>query len=392
MKLHSIDQPSHSEDADGLLQERQRIVRFCARFTGDVDAAEDLAQQTLLEAWQHAQDLRNPAARHSWLFGIARNVCLLWARRRVRGISRLVDLDDTGSEAAGNLADWLASDVDLEVELERDELARLLDRAMAFLPPATRAVLVERYIEETPQAEVAARLGLSEGAVEARLRRGKLALRRVLMTDLRDEAISYDLIASDTHNWQATRIWCPVCGQAHLNGCFAPGTQELMLRCPTCTLDPSTHILKGGDAALFGGIRSFRPALSRFLLWGNSYYQRGIVDRAVQCVNCGSSVPFRIRWYEDVLPPMFKRGARLECMTCAWKTDFALAGIVMCLPEARRFWREHPRMFLLPEREVELVGQAALVTRLQSMTCTASLDVVCARDTFEVMGVYGAGA
>ncbi|MBI3971765.1 MAG: sigma-70 family RNA polymerase sigma factor [Chloroflexi bacterium] len=66
----------------------------------------------------------------------------------------------------------------MELELERAELADLLDRAMALLPPETRLVLVERLIEQIPQAEVALRLGLSEGAVEARLHRGKLALRR----------------------------------------------------------------------------------------------------------------------------------------------------------------------------------------------------------------------
>jgi RNA polymerase sigma factor (sigma-70 family) len=89
----------------------------------------------------------------------------------------------------------LADDFDLEVDLERDDLAWLLDRALALLPPETREILVQKYVEECPQADVAARLGLTEGAVEARLQRGKLALRRVLTTDVRRRCVRTDRVA-----------------------------------------------------------------------------------------------------------------------------------------------------------------------------------------------------
>ena len=35
------------------LDERTRLVQLCARIVGDREAAEDLAQETLLEAWRH---------------------------------------------------------------------------------------------------------------------------------------------------------------------------------------------------------------------------------------------------------------------------------------------------------------------------------------------------
>jgi hypothetical protein len=65
---------------------------------------------------------------------------------------------------------------------------------------------------------VALALGLSEGAVEARLHRGKLALRRLLTTELREDAAAYGLVAPERGAWQATRIWCLVCGQRRLWG------------------------------------------------------------------------------------------------------------------------------------------------------------------------------
>src|SRR5205085_8883803 len=102
-----------------LSAERAMVVRFCIRFTGDPTAAEDLTQQTLLQAWRHEQELRNPDARRSWLLSIARTVCLMWSRSRSRDSARLAH---PGSDDEPGLGEWLADDVDLELELERHEL------------------------------------------------------------------------------------------------------------------------------------------------------------------------------------------------------------------------------------------------------------------------------
>jgi DNA-directed RNA polymerase specialized sigma24 family protein len=42
-----------SVQAEAML-ERARLVRLCARLTGNIDVAEDLAQETLFEAWRHS--------------------------------------------------------------------------------------------------------------------------------------------------------------------------------------------------------------------------------------------------------------------------------------------------------------------------------------------------
>ena len=47
--------------------ERDMLVRYCAHFTGDPLVAEDLAQQTLLEAWQKSDTLYNRQVREYWL-------------------------------------------------------------------------------------------------------------------------------------------------------------------------------------------------------------------------------------------------------------------------------------------------------------------------------------
>src|SRR5690348_13011858 len=173
-----------------LRAERARLVRLCARITGDVDAAEDLAQETLMEAWRALGRLRDPDGLSPWLAAIARNVCLRWARERGRELAQWAETAASPDGAPLALDDLPDGDEDVSVELERGELAELLDRALALLPGETRAALVESYLYERPRGELAARLGLSEGALRVRLHRGRLALRHALATVLRAEAVA----------------------------------------------------------------------------------------------------------------------------------------------------------------------------------------------------------
>nr|MDQ3823048.1 RNA polymerase sigma factor [Actinomycetota bacterium] len=165
-------------DIDARLSQepaRTRLVRLCAAISGDPAAAEDLAQETLLEAWRNTHKLRDADGVDRWLAAIARNVCLRAARRRGR------------ERSTASLQPETAVDDDLEGRLERDELVDLVDRALGLVPPATRDALVQRYVHEAPCAEIGERLGLSEDAVSMRLARGKAVLRRVLAAELRDE-------------------------------------------------------------------------------------------------------------------------------------------------------------------------------------------------------------
>jgi RNA polymerase sigma factor (sigma-70 family) len=365
--------------------ERDLLVRFCARYTGDADVAEDLAQQALLQAWQNEAQLRDPGARRSWLLGIARTTCLMWGRSHERERARRAGLDRLND---GEYTDRLADNVDLEMELEREELIALLDRAMAALPPDTREVLIKRYVEESPQAEVAAHLGLTEGAVEARLHRGKLSLKRMLTTELSDEAISFGLIMPHDAGWEETRVWCPGCGTHKLDGHFNPQEGELIMRCTECA---SPQVIGAHLGNGFRAMKTYRPAVSRVLDSIHELFRILPEHGATLCPNCCERVPIR-HGVSPVPPP--GRGNHediyLSCPGCGWLDSETWHSLTWSIPEVRRFWRENPRMRFMPEHPMEFAGHPAVLSGFESVTGAARIEVVTLRDTCEVVSITGA--
>jgi len=374
----------HTDDLTNAaaLVERARLVRLCARLTGNVDSAEDLAHETLVVALRNETTLRDSTRRPQWLAGIARNVCRRWAHRRGREIGASVEAPWDEDRPLRELA---ATDrLGLEIALEKHELADLLDRALALLPSETRDVLIQKYIDDTPYAEIAARLGLSEDAVSMRLTRGKLALHRVLTTDLRDQVAPYGLIAPGTDTWQETRIWCAVCGRHRLQGRFT--ATEFTLRCPTCFPGPDDFFTHTTAIALLGGLKSYRPANNRLTEWIGRYIRPALPARVVACAACGSPSPLRlgphgpVAYYID-----------FSCPACGNVSGVSLNGLVPTLPDGRQFWRAHPRIRKLPEREVDVGGCRAIVTSFESVIGHARIDMVSAFDTYEPLGVHVSG-
>src|SRR5215469_8722262 len=155
-----------------LAAARPRLLRL-AQVQGVTPVhAEDLVQETLLEAWRHLDTLRAPERFDAWLDGICRNRCLHYWRKQRLEHQRLLPLSGTAL-AHQDGADELAVDLpDLHVletdaALERQEQQRLLERALGHLSLTHRQVIQLCYLVEMPQKEAAAHLGLTSSALEA---------------------------------------------------------------------------------------------------------------------------------------------------------------------------------------------------------------------------------
>jgi RNA polymerase sigma factor (sigma-70 family) len=351
----------HTTDLLREPERRRRLVGLCATISGDRAAAEDLAQETLLEAWRNAHKVHDPEGIDRWLAAIARNVCKRWARRR--GRDALVVLPEER-----NQPDPLA-------ELERSELFELLDRALAELPAATRDVLVQRYVHDAPHAEIASRMGVSADAVSMRLTRGKGALRRLISAEL-----------DPGPSWQETSVWCVDCGRTRL---VLRRGETLAVRCPQCQPAESDRSVdlrldNPGFARLVGDL--VRPAsiLRRISEWSARYFA---APEGVECTRCGAPARLRVHRRDDTdRGDAQALGLVADCSRCDEQAWTSAAAIALSQPEMRAFRRDHPRIRLAPETHVD----HALVVRYENILGSAGVDVLLARDTLQVLSAHAA--
>jgi RNA polymerase sigma-70 factor (ECF subfamily) len=150
------------------------LVRYLTRRTGDVDVAEELAQETFIRALKHVP----LASERSWLFAVATNLLRDEGRKRTRRQRHLELWRDEQDIAAPAEAD---DDSDREV---RASLAR---RAVQALPERDRQALLLKE-EGLDYFEIAAAMELSVGSVGTTLSRARRRLVEIYERLQRDDA------------------------------------------------------------------------------------------------------------------------------------------------------------------------------------------------------------
>src|SRR5499427_10129484 len=133
---------------------------------GDVQAAEDVVQETMLRGWQHAGEL-NPEHAGSWLHTVARNVAISSYHRRRRARPPEVPLDENVVPSSDGGLDGMFD-------------TWLVASALNSLSAEHRAVIVELFYQRRTVAEVAASLSIPEGTVRSRCFYALRSLRKAL--------------------------------------------------------------------------------------------------------------------------------------------------------------------------------------------------------------------
>jgi len=151
------------------------------RAGGDRARAEDVVQETFLTALEKIGSFQGESSLATWLCGIARNK--LRAEFRSGGRARRGRSLEEALEAADPEIDRILAEVAREplpeALLERRETRELVGATLSSLPPDYRRSLLEKYVENLPVAEIAARAGKSEKAAESTLTRARVAFARV---------------------------------------------------------------------------------------------------------------------------------------------------------------------------------------------------------------------
>lgn len=360
-----------------------------ARGRGLDDAsAEDAVQDTLVLAWRHREQLRQPARFDAWLDQICRNAARAIHRDSARRIVH--EMESGVAEDGPDALERIADEFDPTEALERADFAVLVDRLLGALPPPTRHLVELCYLAELPQREAALRLGLSLSAVEARLHRARRELRRLLQREFRADAQGFGLdLGSDPAGWRDTRQWCRSCGRVRVQGIFeymTGGRVNLRLRCSSCGFQ-----VNSGGAVPLPGRSSFRPALRHFYAWASAYLigsaSGGSTTRP--CPRCGRSCGIRLVQPDDLTARRYGwRGLTLvvECRACDMIVNSTLGLVAWPHPEAQAFMRDHARWVSEPESLVTYAGRPSVRIPARDNAGTAHLVFFADPKTLEVLG------
>lgn len=164
------------EQADQLVDQHYEVVyRYAYRLVGCVASAEDITQETFVQALRHLHQLRSAEAERGWLLAIARRQFMRVLRKVVHNKhGRLVSLDSPSADVDSALCDDPTS---LQQNLDQQDA---IQQALSQLGHDARLIVVMHYFEELSYAEIAAQLNIPIGTVMSRLSRSRDQLRKLL--------------------------------------------------------------------------------------------------------------------------------------------------------------------------------------------------------------------
>ena len=157
------------------------IYRLGLRMLGNPQDAEDVLQNTFLNALTHIQNFEGRSSLATWLYRIAANEALMMIRKKKPEVN-LEDVeggDEDEDLRPTQFVDWSALPED---ELLSGEGKKVLDDAIGTLPESLRIVFLLRDVEGLSIRETAEALNLTETNVKTRLLRARMFLREALST------------------------------------------------------------------------------------------------------------------------------------------------------------------------------------------------------------------
>ncbi|MEE0979019.1 MAG: RNA polymerase sigma factor [Muribaculaceae bacterium] len=127
------------------------------RLVQNHDDANDLLQNTFMKAWASIENFRGDAKLSTWLYKIAINESITFLARERKRLN--ISLDDEES--------MLINAIEADTDIDGDQLALKLRKAIASLPEKQRIVFNMKYFDEMKYEQMSEILGTSVGALKA---------------------------------------------------------------------------------------------------------------------------------------------------------------------------------------------------------------------------------
>ena len=161
-----------------VIKYQRRIERLIARMVRDVDAVEDIAQETFIRAWRALPKFRGEAQFYTWLYRIAVNTAkkALMERKRDPLVSEHAFKSADDENETSRTENELTTSETPEALLASKEIAAAVNSAMDALPAELRQAISLREIEGLSYEEIAEMMNCPIGTVRSRIFRAREAI------------------------------------------------------------------------------------------------------------------------------------------------------------------------------------------------------------------------
>jgi len=159
---------------------KQPVMNFVFRSLRDEAESEDLAQNVFLQVYKSRARYRRTAKFSTWLFTIARNLCLNELRRRSRHPAESLEETHAENEDQPRQQFEDKSQIAPPEKLLHGELAKKIEEALAELPENQRSAILLCRQDELSYEEIAEVLDCSLSATKSLIHRGRETLKEKL--------------------------------------------------------------------------------------------------------------------------------------------------------------------------------------------------------------------
>jgi RNA polymerase sigma-70 factor (ECF subfamily) len=163
-----------------VTRHRKPVFNFILRFVRDTAQAEDVTQETFLRLVKGADAYERQAKFTTWLYTIARNLCVDASRRGKHRKAASLDApigDDDGASLLDLVPDGGAA---VDRQAQSRELGVRLRQALESLPDEQREIFLLREVADLQFNEIANVVGCPENTVKSRMRYALEKLREAL--------------------------------------------------------------------------------------------------------------------------------------------------------------------------------------------------------------------
>ena len=154
-----------------LGRHRKPVFNFILRYVGDKETAEDLLQETFMRVIKGAEAYKRQAKFTTWLYTIARNLCVDQTRRRKHRKHASLDAPMSSDEDSGTLLDVVSgNEMASDRKTVNKQLEQRMNQAIQSLVEEQREVFMMREFLDMPFKQIADVVGVPENTVKSRMR------------------------------------------------------------------------------------------------------------------------------------------------------------------------------------------------------------------------------